>query len=116
MTYKIDGTTLLLQPTTGDWVNRGSVGSTGEGHSVYPAQRSFKMQWGFMTPAQFEQIHTFFSNNNVTGTVVVDLPQYAASTYTFYAYSGCVLKEPTVGEYFEQHYSNVSLLIVRVLT
>jgi hypothetical protein len=116
MTYKINGTALTLQPTTGEWIDRDSIGATGEGHNVYPALRSFRLQWGFMTAAEFEQIHDFFENNNITGTVVAELPKYKDSSWGFYGYTGSVLREPTFGEYFEEHYSDVSLLIVRIRT
>lgn len=114
--YALDGTTLDAQPTTAAWIDRDTVGITGNGHGVYPALRSFQMNWDFLTAAQFEEIHDIWESNNITGTVVANLPKYKDSSYGYYAYSGCVLREPTFGDFFEQHYSDVSLLIVRIVT
>lgn len=112
--YAINGTTLDAQPTTGRWIDRDTIGVTGEGHGVYPALRSFQITWNFMTAAQFEEIHDFWENNSITGTVVANLPKYKDSSYGFFAYSGTVLREPQFGEFFVEHYSDVTLLIVRI--
>ena len=45
MPYKINGTLLLLQPTTGKWVNRSMVATSGEGRGIYPSVREFEMSW-----------------------------------------------------------------------
>lgn len=116
MTVKINGTTLAAQPASITWIDRESIGITGNGHGVYPGLRSCELRWDFLSASEFEEIHDFFENNNITGTVVVDLPKYKNTSYGDYSYSGTVLREPTFSEYFEQHYSNVSLLIVRILT
>jgi hypothetical protein len=112
--YAINGIVLSAQPTTGQWVDREPIGITGNGHGVYPALRSFQITFDYITAAQFNEIYNLFSNNNITGTVVATLPKYADSSYTFFAYSGCVLREPSFSEYFEEHYSDVGLLIVRI--
>lgn len=114
--YAINGTTLSAQPTTAGWVDRPTIGVTGNGHDVHPRLRSFQMNFDFITAAQFEEIHDFWENNNITGTVVANLPKYKDSSYGFYGYTGCVLREPQFNEFFEQHYSNVTLLIVRIQT
>jgi len=36
MTYSINGSELLLQPTRGDWIASDPIGRDGMGHNVYP--------------------------------------------------------------------------------
>jgi hypothetical protein len=116
MTYKINGTTIALQPTTGRWNNRDSIGVDGNGHAVYEGVREFEMEWGFMTASQYNELVGFFSTIGHTGTAVVDLPKFGAPSYSFYSYTGCVLREPELGEFFEEHVSSVRLLVVKIRT
>lgn len=116
MTYKINGTTLTLQPETGRWSKRDEIGVDGNGHAVYPAFREFEMHWGFLSASEFQEIQDFYNSIGNTGTAVVSLPQYGASSYTFYDYSGCVLREPEVGVFFEEYVSDVRLLVIKVRT
>ena len=116
MTYKINGSTITLQPTQGSWDKRESIGIDGNGHAVYSALREFEMRWGFMSMSEFQEMQNFYDSIGNTGTAVVSLPQYGASSWTFYDYTGCVLREPEVGEYFKQYVSDVRLLVVKVST
>lgn len=111
MTYKINGTTLTAQPTSGRWLERKELGISGSGHIIYPAIREFVFQWGVLSPVEFNQLYNFYLQVGTTGTVVVDLPQYGASSYTFFSYSGCTLSEPETGEYFAGYYTNVSMTV-----
>jgi len=116
MTYKVNGSAITLQPTSGKWANRDSIGVDGNGHEIYTGKREFEMRWGFMSASEFNELIGFFNAIGNTGTAVVSLPQYGASAYTFYAYSGCVLREPEAGEFFEEYVSDVSLLVVKIST
>ena len=116
MTYKVDGTAFTLQPTTGRWDNRESIGVDGNGHAVDPAFREFELRWVFMSVREFQQLQNFYDAIGNTGTAVLSLPKYGDSSYAFYDYTGCVLREPEVGEYFEQYVSDVRLLVVKVRT
>ena len=51
MVYKISGTELIIQPTTGQWLPREAVGIDGNGHPVYPATREFELNWQLENPA-----------------------------------------------------------------
>lgn len=113
MPYKINGTQLTLQPETGAWVGRQDFGLDGGGHPVYPRNRQFELRWGFMSASEFKEIRDFYQAVT-TGTVVVTLPQFGAATYTFYDYSGCTLREPEVGTYFEEYVSEVRLLVMNI--
>lgn len=114
--YAIDGTEITIQPTDGHWLPRDPLGIDGWGHAVYPPYREFEMTWGLLNPSDANQLQNFFDTIGNTGTAVVDLPKYAAATYTFYSYTGCVVQEPSFGTYFTEHHTNISLLIVKIKT
>uniref|UniRef100_A0A6H1ZAW7 Uncharacterized protein n=1 Tax=viral metagenome TaxID=1070528 RepID=A0A6H1ZAW7_9ZZZZ len=116
MPYSINGTSFSLQPEMGQWINREVVGIDGAGHPIYPAVREFELRWSLMSASEFNQVQDFYSVVGTTGTCVASLPQYGASTYAFYSYSGCTLREPSVDAYFEEHASNVLLLVTNILT
>jgi hypothetical protein len=114
--FKINGSSISHQPTDHRWVNRNEIGITGDGHAVYPAIREYELTWDFLTPTEFNEIYTHFLSIGTTGSVAVELPRYANSSYSFYAYSGCILREPTFDAYHENYYTNVKLLIARIQT
>jgi hypothetical protein len=114
MTYKINGTELTLQPTSGRWLPRSELGITGRGNAMYSAVRDFEMRWVLKSPSELNQIQAFFNAVGQTGSVVVDLPQFAASTYVFYSYSGCSLREPEQGQFFTENIQDITLLITNI--
>ena len=116
MTYKINGTSITLQPESGEWADRNQIGIDGNGHAIYPSLREFQMKWSFMSASEFNQLKGFFDAVGTTGSAVVSLPKYGDTTYNFYDYSGCVLREPEAGEDFEQYVSGVQLLVVKIYT
>jgi hypothetical protein len=116
MPYKINGTDLTLQPESGQWVTREKYGVDGSGHSVVPRLRKFELSWGFVSMSEYQQIENFYSTVSVTGTAVVTLPQWNASAYQFYDYSGCVIQPPEQGVFFEEYVSNVRLIISNIAT
>lgn len=111
MTYKINGVELTLQPTTGRWMPKSSVGITGDGHPIYPAVREYELRWILATPSDIEQVRNYFYVTSITGTLVVDLPQLGASTYTFKAYSGCTSFEPEQNVYYSEHITDIVMMI-----
>lgn len=116
MTYKINGVELDLQPTMGRWVPRKSLGMDGAGHPVYPSTRQFEMRWDLVYPSDFNTLQGYFNTVITTGTAVVDLPEYGASSYSFKSYSGCTLSEPDAGNYYTQHQTKVRLLVANITT
>lgn len=114
--YAINGTELQLPPTTGKWSDRNSLGIDGNAHPIYSAVRQFVLSWGLMSPSEVQQINNFYLSAGNTGTVVVDLPKWGNSTYSFYSYSGCTLNEPEVGEYFCGYITDVTLVVNKVRT
>lgn len=115
-TYAINGTELLLQPTTGRWLPRDSLGFTGDGHPDYVGVREFEMSWQLISVNDSNQLQTFFNALGLTGTAVVDLPKYRSATYIFESYSGCTISEPQMDVYFEEHETSVTLLIYGIVT
>lgn len=123
--YGIGGVPILTQPSVGHWIPRESLGIDGNGHAVYPALREFEMIWEMVDLDTAHQLQDFYDSVSITGTVVVNLPLFnsanvphagLSSTYSFFAYTGCVLREPEFGQYFEYSRQDVKLLIVRIRT
>lgn len=112
--YKFNGTDLTLEPTEGIWLPQDPLGIDGNGHAIYPATRQFEMRWGLISVADAKQIFNFFDSIGNTGTVVATLPQFKGSSYTFFAYSGCVLYEPEFGAYYAEHRTDLTLLISNI--
>lgn len=110
MSYAINGTVLLLQPTEGQWLPREIIGYDGRGRAIYEPTRSFELRWELISFPQFEQLQDFFNSIGSTGSVVISLPNYSAPAYAFYAYTGAYVDEPRIeGGMFEQHQVNVSM-------
>ena len=114
MTYRFNATDLTLQPTSGRWLDRETLGIDGNGRAIYPPYREFELKWGLISVSEFQQLNNFFNAIGATGTVVATLPQYGASSYTTYDYSGCILRQVEAGEYFEEWIKDASLLVVRI--
>ena len=115
-TYKINGVSLLVDPTTARWVDRQVLARDGNGHPVYAAVRQFEMKWQLLSPSGTYQLQQFFDAVITTGTAVAELPKYAAYDYAFYAYSGCVLDEPVFDPYYAENLTNVTWLISKIKT
>lgn len=115
-TFAFNGTELLLQPTTHKWVDKEPLGVTGEARTVYPGVREYELHWDLVSMEDFSQLVSFFGGIQTSGSVVADLPKYATSPYQFYSYSGCQLREPTIGEFYISYVKDVSLLIMKVRT
>lgn len=116
MTYKFNGTDLTLQPTKGRWMPKTVLGTDGNGHPIYSALREFDMTWQLISPADFNQILLIYNNAVTVNTVVVELPQFNSSSYAFYGYTGCVLHEPEIAEYFNENLMNAILIITGIRT
>lgn len=114
--YKLNGTELTMQPTSGRWLPRTELGIDGLGHSVYSGVREFEMRFNLQSPIEYNQLITFFNGHQPTGTVIVDLPGFGINSYNFISYTGCVLQEPEMGEYFNENHQEVILLVRNVKT
>lgn len=113
-TYQINDTDLVIQPTSGRWIPRDPIDVDGNGHPVYPPYREFEMTWGLASMEHVNQLITFFNTIGRTGTAVVNLPTYGGNPYIFTSYSGTVLNEPSLGLFFSEHQTEVTLLITKI--
>lgn len=116
MTFKINGTELLIQPTSHGWLNRETLGIDGAGHPIYPSVREYELEFQLTSPSGYSQMQDFYDQISVTGSCVVELPRYGFSTYTFFAYSGCNLREPEFRQYFAEHVGEITLLVTNIRT
>ena len=114
--YSINGTNLTLQPSEGKWEAKDVIGRDGSGRAIYPATSDFTLSWGLMSTSEFKQLNDFYEYVSNTGTVVVDLPRWGDTDYTFYSYSGAFVNRPTAGAYFERYVTDVQLLVTSVRT
>lgn len=96
-------------------MDRTEKGVSGDGHSIYPLARKFEMRWDLLSSDEFKGVQDFYNLVQSTGTFVATLPQFG-QTWNFFSYTGCVMKEPSVGAYFETYLSDVRLLIVSIVT
>jgi hypothetical protein len=120
MPYKISNTVILTQPTAGKWIPREPLGIDGNGHAIYSSIREFELVWDMVDLNTAHQLQGFYDTVSITGSVVVSLPLFndsgPSTGTTYYDYTGCVLREPEFGQYFDYYRQDVKLLIVRIRT
>ncbi len=114
--YAINGIDLTLQPSEGKWTERNILNFDGFGHPIYPGVSEFEMRFVLSSPSDFSQLTNFFNSAGSTGTFAVDLPQFGASGYLFFRYSGCVLQEPYFEAYFSENHQEVVMRISNIRT
>ncbi len=114
MTYKVSGTE-IPQPTSGRWLPPNILGKTGRGYPIYPQVMQYELRWNLSSVADADQVRDFFTGVSLTGTVVVDLPQYNAATYQFYSYTGCSLYRPEWGAYFTENITEIVMIVGNVV-
>ena len=116
MTFKVNGVPFVLQPSTHHWVSRPSLGYDGGGHPMYVAVRSYEMSWDYINATGAAQLQSFYNLCSVSGSVIMDLPQYGVSTYGFQSYTGCVMEEPTFDTYFDTFQQTLKLVVNNIRT
>lgn len=116
MTYKINNTELTVQPSDGAWRPREELGVTPAGRIMYAPVREFDINWSLLDVDEFKQLVDFYDSISVTGTVVVDLPKWNSSTYVFESYTGCIIDEPSAGQYFSEHQLSVTMRVRGIVT
>lgn len=112
--FGINGTVFSQQPTEHHWADRESLGIDGNGNSVYVSPRQYEMKWDLVDTEVFTEMYAYFTAQGVTGTVTATLPKWNATPYQMYNYSGCIIREFTYDNWFENYYSNVKLTITRI--
>jgi len=114
MAIIINGTTLSLQPTSHGWIPKALLGTGGAGHPFYSPVQEYELNWELIPAADSNEIIGLINAIGVTGTAVCELPQYGAATYSNFAYSGCILNNLEVSNYFEEHTTTVRLVISNI--
>lgn len=112
----INGYVFEHQPTDHHWVEREPIGIDGNGVAVYPAVREYELKFDFLDTDEWTNTYNVFLAQNVTGTIVATLPKWNSTPYQWYAYSGCIIREMSYDNWFQNYYSNCRLLIVRIST
>lgn len=112
--YAVNGTAFTLQPSEGKWEQKDIIGRDGSGRAIYPAMTDFTMTWGLVSTAEFKQLNDFYEYVSNTGTLVVDLPKWGDTNYTFYSYTGAFVNRPTAGAYFERYVTDVQLVVTGI--
>ena len=82
MPYKVNGTEITIQPTTGRWLQRYTLGRTGAGNAIYPQIREFEMRWQLGNQAHVRQLVNFFGSMSraLVASNVTNLAAGALST------------------------------------
>jgi hypothetical protein len=113
-TYGVNGVALTLQPTSGQWEAKSSLGFDGNGHPIYPPMGEFTLSWDLISTNDFKQLNDFYESVSNTGTVTTELPKWGDVDYLFYSYSGTVWQRPTAGEYFMRYVTGVKMTVSRI--
>lgn len=116
MPYKLDGVELVTDPLDGHWVDQEVLGIDGNNRSIYSATRMFELVWTLMSPESFNQLFAQWDALSTTGSIVVDLPEIGVDPFVFRSYTGAIVDQPLMGEYFQEHYQKVTMLIRNVRT
>lgn len=115
--FAINGVDFLLQPTEHKWMPRTMLGRDGAGHPIYSAVREYEMRFQLASLTDYWQLQQWFQMMGNTGTLVVDLPEYAVSgSYYFTSYTGVIIDEPEAGTYFSESKTDMMLLISNIRT
>jgi hypothetical protein len=104
----------MLAPTTAGWVSQDSLGTNGSGHNIYPALREFQMTFNLESQGEFYELINYFNMVGVTGSLVATLPAWGTNTFQYRDYSGTILRQPEMTEYFAEEYASeikISLLV-----
>lgn len=109
--YAFNGVDLPIQPTSGQYGQRKSLGVDGNNVVIYEPIYSFTMTFDALTMSEFNQLYDFWQTVVNSGSISVDLPQKDADTYVFKTYTSCVVDEPTVGAFFQTYVSEVKILV-----
>lgn len=109
-----NGTGLMLPPTTAGWVEQDAIGTNGAGYNIYPALREFRMVFNLTDQGVWYELRNYFNRVGTTGTLVATLPDIDGNTFAYKNYSGVILRQPTMTEYFAEEWSSevqVTLLV-----
>jgi hypothetical protein len=110
MGIKINGIE-IFPPTEHGWEPRNIIGTSGDGHPFYSSVLSYKMHWDLLSTDELKVLFSLASGSS--GTATCELPQYG-DIYSFVSYSGCIVHEPEVSNYFQGYVTDVNLTISNI--
>lgn len=113
MPYKINGVEIAY-PTTMKWLEKQEHGINGLGNPVYGRYRNAELRWDVAYPEDVDVLQSAYLYSQNSGTVVVELPRYNISPYAFTEFSGTYIHDLQIGEFFEEHYTDVTLIVTKV--
>lgn len=111
-----NGTGLILPPTTAKWINQEPLGFNGVGQAVYPALREFELTFNLTNQGELFEMINYFNMVSVTGTLVANLPAYGTNTFQYRNYSGVIVRQPEVSEYFAEEWTTEVRVVLLVRT
>lgn len=111
-----NGTGLMLAPTTAGWSPQDSLGINGYGQAIYPSLREFHMEFNLESQGEFYELINYFRQVSTTGTLVATLPAWGTNTFQYRDYSGTIVRQPEMGEYFAEEYPSAVKIILLVRT
>lgn len=116
MPIMFNGTGLMINPTTAQWVDQDSMGISGDGHAIYPALREFRLSFNLVSQGEWYELYDYFRRVSVTGTMTVALPDFSNNNFVYRNYSGATLRYPTMSQYFNEEWSNEVSISVFIRT
>lgn len=111
MTFAINNTNFITQPSNHKWLDRTLLGTDGNAHAIFPAVRQYELDWDWLEPDGFAQLIGFYLS--CTGTCQITLPCWNSATGGYASYSA-TLREPTYSNSFEGYYGGVKLIALNV--
>lgn len=106
---------LLPSPTEPHWVEPDEKGSNGVGQTLYQPFFSFELSWNRLSQEDFYTLMRVWKGHYGSGSAVVRLPEYPATTYGFINYTGVYIDRPKQGRSYDNNYtSDVKLTIRRI--
>lgn len=115
---KINGNTYC--PTSVHWMPRQVLDVQGDARPLYGPVRSVELRWELTSYEEWASLQRLYDDVQSSGTATVMLPGFPTSTGSALAYSeysGCVLGEPQIGQFFAESYpTSVVLVVANIVT
>jgi len=112
--YKVNGVALTLQPSPGSkWVTPKLLDVDGNNRDIYTTVAEYELVFGLVSQTEYNELLGYY-RQTVTGTVIIDLPEFSGLVDDFQSYSGCVFGMPTRGEQFNDYIQNVRMQVKNV--
>ena len=101
-----NGTGLMLQPSSAHWNFSDALGFNGNGQGVYPGVQEFELVFNLESQQEWYELTNYFNMVSLTGSLTATLPDPYSPVFAYRNFSGCILRKPTMTEYFAEEYSS----------